>query len=222
MTTGRDILARIRVARAGSPEDAAKRLAEHPRGTIPAMARPADASGALALFRRKAETAGATLAAVGATREVPAAVGEFLKAHGLPPVLRAGGTDPDMPWEEAGLTVLAGAAEPTDTTGFSEAFCGIAETGTLMLVSGADTPTSVNFLPENHVVLLRTDAVVGCYEEAWDKLRAVRGGGGMPRAVNWITGPSRTADIEQTLVMGAHGPKRLHILLLGQREETDG
>ena len=222
MTDGRDILARIRVARAGDPEAAARRIAKHPRGTIPAMARPADKAAALALFRRKAEAAGASLTEVRTRRDVPDAVADFLQRYGLPRKLRTGRTDPAMPWEGAGLAILAGAAEATDMAGFSEAFCGIAETGTLMLVSGPDTPASINFLPENHVVLLRTTDITGCYEEAWDRLRAASGEGVMPRAVNWITGPSRTADIEQTLVMGAHGPKRLHILLLSEGEETDG
>lgn len=222
MTTGKDILARIRAARAGDPEAASRRLAEHPRGTVPAMARPAGRAATLALFREKAQAAGATLAEVHARRDVPDAVAEFLQRHGLPREVRAGHADPAMPWKEAGLAVLSGAAEATDMTGLAEAFCGIAETGTLMLVSGPDTPTGINFLPENHVVLLRTKDLVGCYEEAWDRLRAASGEGVMPRAVNWITGPSRTADIEQTLVMGAHGPRRLHILLLSEGEETDG
>ncbi len=221
MTDGKDILARIRTARAGDPEAAQRRLAEHPRSTIPAMAHPATRAAALALFREKAQAAGATLAEVRARQEVPDAVAEFLKHHDLPPLLRAGRIDPAMPWEKAGLEISAGAAEAADMTGYAEAFRGIAETGTLMLVSGPDTPTSINFLPENHVVLLRARDIVGCYEEAWDALRADFGTGVMPRAVNWITGPSRTADIEQTLVMGAHGPKRLHILLLNEGEETE-
>jgi L-lactate dehydrogenase complex protein LldG len=53
------------------------------------------------------------------------------------------------------------------------------------------------------------------YEEAWDSLRAHAGADGLPRTVNFISGPSRTADIEQRLIMGAHGPKRLHVILVG-------
>ena len=214
----RDILARIRAARAGDPEAARSRMAEHPRGTIPAMARPATHAAALALFRRKAEAAGATLAEVQTLRDVPDAVAEFLRGNGLPPMLRSGRIDPAMDWKEAGLAILPGAAEGADMTGLSEAFRGIAETGTLMLISRPETPTSINFLPENHIVLLRAGDIVGCFEEAWDALRAAFGEGIMPRAVNWITGPSRTADIEQTLVMGAHGPRRLHILLLDEED----
>ena len=63
-----------------------------------------------------------------------------------------------------------------------------------------------------------TDRIVGAYEDAWQRLRGQFGSGVMPRVVNWITGPSRTADIEQTLLLGAHGPKRLHILLIDGNE----
>src|SRR3546814_17374947 len=89
------------------------------------------------------------------------------------------------------------------------AFAGIAETGTVMMASGPDAPITLNFLPENHVVVLRASQVAGTYEEAWQRLREARGRGVMPRAVNLITGPSRTGDIEQTILLGAHGPRRL-------------
>jgi L-lactate dehydrogenase complex protein LldG len=90
-----------------------------------------------------------------------------------------------------------------------------AETGTLLLVSGADNPTTLNFLPEAHTVLIAASDIVGSYEEAFDRLRAIHGEGYLPRTVNLISGPSRTADIEQTIVRGAHGPSRLHVLILG-------
>jgi L-lactate dehydrogenase complex protein LldG len=85
----------------------------------------------------------------------------------------------------------------------------------LFLVSGSDNPTSLNLLPEAHTVLIAASDIVGSYEEAWDRLRSVFGEGRLPRSVNLISGPSRTADIEQTIVRGAHGPKRLQVLILG-------
>ena len=90
-----------------------------------------------------------------------------------------------------------------------------AETGTLFLVSGPENPTTLNFLPEAHTVLIKSSDIVGSYEEAWDRLRAIYGKGALPRTVNLVSGPSRTADIEQTIVMGAHGPRRLLVLILG-------
>ena len=82
--------------------------------------------------------------------------------------------------------------------------------------SGADNPTTLNFLPETHIVVLESGDLVGTYEEVWTRLREKFGEGEMPRTVNMITGPSRTADIEQTLELGAHGPRRLHVIILGK------
>jgi L-lactate dehydrogenase complex protein LldG len=83
-----------------------------------------------------------------------------------------------------------------------------------MLVSGAHTPTTLNFLPETHIVVVRRDQVVATYEDGWDRLRAATKTEALPRAINFVTGPSRTADIEQHIELGAHGPRRLHIVLV--------
>ncbi|MEE9300922.1 MAG: lactate utilization protein, partial [Alphaproteobacteria bacterium] len=100
------------------------------------------------------------------------------------------------------------------------AFAGIAETGTCMLISGPQSPTTLNFLVDTHIIVLWTRQIVGSYEDALARLRETAVGrergarSWMPRTVNLITGPSRSADIEQTIQMGAHGPRRLHILLI--------
>ena len=97
---------------------------------------------------------------------------------------------------------------------------GFAETGTLMMASGPDHPSTLNFLPETHIVVLPAARIGGAYEEGWAHLRAEaargdgEGDGFMPRTVNLVTGPSRTADIEQTIALGAHGPRRLHIVIV--------
>jgi L-lactate dehydrogenase complex protein LldG len=87
-----------------------------------------------------------------------------------------------------------------------------------MLPSAPERPTTLNVLPDTSIVVLRTSRIVGAYEEAWDRLRAERtdpvSGGFMPRNVMLVTGPSRSADIEQTLELGAHGPRRLHVVLI--------
>ena len=107
-----------------------------------------------------------------------------------------------------------GAARPGDPVSLTRAFAGIAETGTLMLTSGPAGPTGLNFLPETHMVVVRAGDIAGSYEDAWDRLRDSRDGEALPRTVNLITGPSRTADIEQTIQLGAHGPRRLHVVLI--------
>jgi L-lactate dehydrogenase complex protein LldG len=120
----------------------------------------------------------------------------------------------DLPWGDAGLDAIAGAATPDDAVGLSQGLAGIAETGTVLLVSAPGNPTTLAFLPETHVVVLDRDAVVGTFEDAIAILRASCGGRGLPRTVNFISGASRTGDIGGRIVAGAHGPRRLVILLL--------
>ena len=114
-------------------------------------------------------------------------------------------------WQDApNLIVNYGAADNEDKATLTSCLCGIAETGTLVLLSSPTSPTLLNFLPEVHIVLLSTQHIVAAYEDAWD---LVRQQDALPRTVNFITGPSRTADIEQKMLMGIHGPKKLHIIL---------
>ncbi len=110
---------------------------------------------------------------------------------------------------------MRGPSDGHDLNAVSAAFAGIAETGTLALVSGPDNPTTLNFLPDNHIVVLPREAIEADYESVFAKLRNVYGKGEAPRTLNFITGPSRSADIEQTLLLGAHGPRRLHIVVVG-------
>jgi len=196
------------------------RLASPKPGTIPARAQK-PAAEQLRLFVDMAREAAATVEELDTLAAVPGAVADFLAAHNLPSQIVAApdGALKDVAWESREmLEVRKGAAEPTDQTSVTAAFAGVAETGTLVMASGPESPTTLNFMPDNHIVVLRADQVVGDYETVWTKLRerAAKAGGAkvMPRAVNWITGPSRSADIEQKLLMGAHGPRRLHILLV--------
>jgi L-lactate dehydrogenase complex protein LldG len=168
----------------------------------------------VALFVEMAREAAATVAVVRAPEAVPEAVADYLRRENLPPELTIA-ADPaleGLPWSSRPLlSVRSGRADGSEAVSLTHAFAGIAETGTLMLRSGQDAPTTLNFLPDTNIVLLRAGRIVGAYEEAWAMLRQA---GAMPRTVNFITGPSRSADIEQTLQLGAHGPRRLHILLL--------
>jgi L-lactate dehydrogenase complex protein LldG len=159
----------------------------------------------------------ATVARVGRPDEVPAAVADYLRSHNLPEAIRAGEDLRliGLPWKKTSLEVTRGPADGSTSAGVSHAMAGVAETGTVVLASGGDNPTTLAFLPPTHVVVVRAADIVGDYESAWSILRAACGKGHMPRSVNWITGPSRSADIEQTLLLGAHGPQRLHIVVVG-------
>jgi L-lactate dehydrogenase complex protein LldG len=119
-----------------------------------------------------------------------------------------------LPWHRGTLEVAEGRAEETDRASVTRAFAGVAESGTILQVSGQDNPTTLNFLPEVHIVVLEAANIFASYEEAWTKLRDAFGKGRMPRTVNMISGPSRTGDIEQTIVRPAHGPKNMHVIVV--------
>jgi L-lactate dehydrogenase complex protein LldG len=190
------------------------RLATHPRQLIPARSRLPHAEQ-VALFIRRLEAEFGSVARVADADAVPGAVADYLAAQNLPttfvmaphPELRA------IPWSARPLlTIREGRAEATDLVSVQHAFAAIAETGTLMLPSAPERPTTLNLLADTEIVVLRASRLVGAYEEAWDLLRAELGG--MPRNVMLVTGPSRSADIEQTLELGAHGPRQLHVVLI--------
>ena len=190
------------------------RLKEHRRNLIPARAAALDHPGQIALFERMAAEVETSIAHVASAAEVPGAVADYLSRQNLPARLVMT-PDPQLdavPWQDRPLLeIRRGVAENGDAAGVTGCFAAIAETGTLMLVSGPATPTANNFLPDTHIVVLRAAQILGSYEDGWERLRAA---GPMPRTVNFITGPSRTGDIEQRIVLGAHGPRRLHIVLI--------
>jgi L-lactate dehydrogenase complex protein LldG len=191
------------------------RLANPPRHLIPARSR-VPRPEQVALFARNVEKEFGTLARVAEAAAVPAAIADYLAAQNLPSrfVLAPHPALLGLPWSDRPLLAFeARRAEATDQVSVQHGFAGIAETGTLMLPSDAARPTTLNILPDTAIVVLRTTRLVGAYEEAWDLLRAETGGA-MPRNVMLVTGPSRSADIEQTLELGAHGPRRLHIILI--------
>ncbi len=196
------------------------RMARHPRHLIPARSQ-VPRPDQIALLVANIEKEFGTVMRVPDGDAVPEAVTSYLAGQNLPsmavmaphPELRA------IPWSSRPLLLLReGRAEATDQVSVQHGFAAVAETGTLMLPSDPGRPTTLNLLAETEIVVLRTSRVVGAYEEAWDLLRvehrAEPSGGFMPRNVMWVTGPSRSADIEQTLELGAHGPRRLHVVLI--------
>ena len=201
-----------------------ERLASPEPNLVPARAAlPQDER--VALFVSMAEAVSATVDRVSGPGDVPAAVADYLAGQNLPPSLVMA-PDPALdtyPWGERPLLAIRrGAAVESDQVAVTGAVMGFAETGTLMMASGPEHPSTLNFLPETHVVVLPASQIKGAYEEGWARLRADAAaaagapadGAFMPRTVNLITGPSRTGDIEQTIALGAHGPRRLHIVIV--------
>jgi L-lactate dehydrogenase complex protein LldG len=187
----------------------------HARGPTPAF----DADRVLRFIRRAGDME-STVARVGDRNEIPAAVAGYIDTLELAPALvaetpRRGVCWPefaDLDWARSGLSVDARPTVGDDRLGITGVFCAIAETGTLVVVAGADTPSATTLLPETHVAIVAAGRIVDTMEEAFALIRRERGS--LPRAINLISGPSRTGDIEQTIVLGAHGPFRVHILVL--------
>ncbi len=198
-------------------EDVSARLRNPPDGITPIMAK-GDASTLVERFIKNAQNAQATLDQVSDGAGVVAAIMGYLRAHNLPRMCRMGADErlADLPWETAPmLSISQGASSGDDPVAVSYGVAAIAESGTIMLGSGPDNPTTLNFLPDTHIVVVARGDIVGAMEAAWERLRGASAhhSQDMPRCVNLVTGPSRSADIEQTLLLGAHGPRRLHIVL---------
>lgn len=184
------------------------------RGPAPEL--PSDTAGLLQWFEAQSLRLSATVERLDAMAQIPAAVAAYADRLQLP---RQGVCWPslaELGWDAAGLNLRPGPASREvnrpDALGVSGVLAAVAETGTLLLASSADAPASLPLLPETHIAVVRASQVVATMEDAFVRARALPGG--MPRSLNFISGPSRTADIEQTLVLGAHGPYRVHILLM--------
>jgi L-lactate dehydrogenase complex protein LldG len=195
-----------------------ERLNRHASGPVPERGRKERAER-IELFMAEAGRVDVSIDKVTAVQDVPRAIAAYLAKQNLPSAVKIS-PDPglsDIPWDsQPTLEANVGPADADDGVAVTGAYRGVAETGTLLLLSGPDTPTSMNFLPDTHVVVMSADQIIGSFEEVWADMRA-GGADFMPRAVNWITGPSRSGDIEQTLLLGAHGPRRLHLVLIDEQ-----
>ena len=198
------------------------RLESTPEGVVPKRGQ-LDREGRTALMKERAEAAHATVAVLDRADDVPAEVANFLRGINAPATIRIGDDARlnSLPWGETSLAVESGRSHGADLNAVSHAFGAIAESGTLALVSGTDNPTTLNFLPDNHIVVVAANDVAGDYESIFSRLTDRYGAHTMPRTLNFITGPSRSGDIEQTLVLGAHGPRRLHILIVRELDVVE-
>lgn len=208
-----NILERIRKAnqlmpQADSLEVVRARIARHARGPQPQWQQDT-----MTRFLQKVEQSAASYEQVKTPKEITDAVISYMESHALNGKLICAGTEllSRIQWPEK-LSVEARAATTDDKVVLTEAFAGIAETGSIVMCSGKESPVSLNFLPDFFISAIHANTVVDRMEDVWEKLREQ--GGGMPRAINIVTGPSRTADVEQIIQMGAHGPRRVHLLLL--------
>jgi len=209
-----DILARVRAGLAHDPAlvDTRRRAALDYLSARAQNSRPRLAGDLTQRFCQRALAMSSTLDRVASLAQVPAAVARYLTANGLPLKGVCWTCHAALDWAAAGLHVEARAAGHDDLVGITGAFCAIAETGTLMLLSGAETAATTSLLPETHIAIVPASRIVAGMEDGFALLRAEHDE--LPHAVNFVSGPSRTGDIELTLVLGAHGPYRVHLLIV--------
>ena len=194
----------------------ANRLSSPPKGIIPERGQISTRKQA-DLFCQKAQAVQSTVKRVKSYKDITAAISEYLRQKNLPQTIRLGEDErfDAIDWSATpSLTREVGPSDGSDPVGVSHAHGGVAETGTLLMTSGAANPTTLNFLPEDHIIVVKAKDIEGDYEAALDRIRTEHGKGRMPRTVNMITGPSRSGDIEQKILLGAHGPRSLHIIVV--------
>jgi L-lactate dehydrogenase complex protein LldG len=213
----RNILARIRSAqgRPLAPTDAERAAAEdylarHPAGPRPEL--PSTQAELVARFTLEAERPSTTVAEVQSLGDAPAEALRYLESLNLGTEAVAWPSLADLPWAAAGMRVQLRKPVDADLVGITGCFCATAETGSLVLLGGPDTPASGALLPQTHIAIVPVSRIVAAHEDAFALMRAERGE--LPRAVNFVSGPSRTGDIEQTIVLGAHGPYRVHVIVV--------
>ncbi|MCK6386278.1 MAG: LUD domain-containing protein [Zoogloea sp.] len=177
----------------------------------PAHTRIAVGDDLVPRFIARFESRSGSVARVAGLDEVPAAVAAYQARHGLPPRAAVARPLAGLPWPD-GFSHHPGPAGQSEILSVTPCLAGIAEVGSVVLPSGPDSPTSLNFVPDHHLVVLHSGQIVRHFEDVWPRVRALPGG--MPRALNIVAGPSRTGDVELTLQLGAHGPRSVHVILV--------
>lgn len=198
------------------------RLERSPSGMLPERARtPRDDQPDL--FASMLKRQGAVVNVLDRVEDLPKAIADQLAALNLPSRIRHG-ADPlieSLDWDGTVIERSTGPARGDDEVSLSRAIGGAAESGTLVLASGPENPSTLNFLPDAHFVIIRAEDIAGSFEDCWNAIRRTYGRGTMPRTVNLVSGPSATGDIEQTIVHGAHGPRRLAIFLIPEDQPAE-
>ncbi|MCY4468456.1 MAG: LUD domain-containing protein [Thiotrichales bacterium] len=214
MTAARErVLGAVRrsLRRAGPlPESVRAGLDRRLAAPIPNL-KPALSEDPVSLFVREANAVHTRTSMVPTVAGVSEVVVRHIEDNGLDDAIVVAPELEGVQWSNR-LAVERRAARGSDQLSVTGAFAGIAETGSVMLLSGPESPTTLNFLPEDHIVVLRESRIVPHPEDAWALLREERSS--MPRTVNLICGPSKTGDVELVILEGAHGPRRFHVVVV--------
>ncbi|MBU2885637.1 lactate utilization protein [Gilvimarinus agarilyticus] len=164
-------------------------------------------------FEKRVLASAASIEYVSSNKDVPEAIVRYLAKHQLPNVCFANGKAGQFSWSRVPeldvRTTIGNVNSPVVVT---EAFRGIAETGSLVLISQPGHSSASHFLPEYLIIILPYNNILPSQESVWEDVR--QRSGDIPRTVNLVTGPSRTGDIEQKMVLGAHGPRQVHLVVV--------
>ncbi|HEY3637135.1 MAG TPA: LUD domain-containing protein [Rhizomicrobium sp.] len=175
--------------------------------------RAPNADDTVAYFQQRATAAAAQVRVLSGPEEIAASIAEILRARNLPAEvhLPSDAMLKEISWADApGLSILHTVPNGDDVA-INHAPFAIAETGTLVYPASPDRPASWHFRPGLEIAVLAANNIHANLE---DILARLASSGGLPSTINLVTGPSRTGDIEQTLELGAHGPKELVILIV--------
>jgi L-lactate dehydrogenase complex protein LldG len=155
-----------------------------------------------------------TVERIASDAEIPAAVARYCDTLGVPREVVTWPIYAQLEWADAGVRCASRPTQGQDKTGVTSVTAGIAETGTILITPSATDHTASVLLPDNHIAIVPAAQIVATMEDGYEIAKA-QNGGQPPRAMHYISGPSRTADIAQTLVIGAHGPIRVHVIVVG-------
>ena len=193
-------------------ESAMMRMAQHRPNTVPARAQ-GDQAALISQFTDMLSRVHGSVARVSAVDQVPAAVSDYLGAAATLCLTRQVDAMA-LPWQgEAGLTLVPWAPRTSFEVCVTGCVAAAAETGTLVVASSPEVPLTQHFLGDTHIAILLVEQLFGAYEDIWNRVRKA-----MPRHLTFISGPSCTGDIEMIMEYGAHGPRNLHVILVGGDE----
>ncbi len=206
------ILARVRRATGGGDRVAVAVRLGHSQAQpapVPAEAQT-QGEARITQFIEKTIAVDATVSRLASLDDLPAALAEELRNRNLPAAIRTG-TDPAFERDWGTVERTTGPGRLIEPATLSRAHLAMAETGTLILASGPENPVTLTFLGETHFSVVAAKDIKAGFEDMWAEWRQR---GLDPRTVNMVTGPSRSADIGQTLQLGAHGPVALHVFVI--------
>lgn len=188
-----------------------------PRPELQLTPPPDDPEVLVERFMSLAREEAATTERVPQAADVPAAVLRYLRSEQLAPRLITTGNARSSVIDWTSAAGLDCVAEPVGTDGdtvVTGCYAGVAEAGAVVTLSSIDHPSEFNFLAATHIVIVQASVVLASFEELWSRLR-MDYPDSWPRMMNFIVGPSRTADLGVPSRLGAHSPARVHIIVVG-------